>query len=250
MRVASICSVIITGTHKFIGVHVAWHSYVFSSVVWGCPNTNIHTHTLSQSWRHAKLCTRGPGVWERNLAGVCLRVPLNSQAALNIKFVCCIPPCLWSMQIGRVCVFLKGCTERGGLWESEGANPESFIRVEKTIQSLTPSLTPHHYNSPHATSQDKDVVYFLCVEVTPPAYTHKHFNAEHLFLHTHTPVMRRHPTLPSTGGHTKSFFMDKRKPVTSRKPVNQWTGKSFYVNEYEQTYDGFFYFRCFGILTN
>lgn len=116
-----------------------------------------------------------------------------------MKFVCCLP-CLWHMQIAcvggvRVCVF-SGV----GLWESEGANPECFTGEERTIQSpVPPKSPPHHYNSLHATSQDKDVVFSLCIKVPShptPLYTHKHINAEHLFLYTHILLMQRHDKIP------------------------------------------------------
>lgn len=90
---------------------------------------------------------------------VCLLPPLSVAHAncLNGRGAC-------------VCVFSGVC-----LWESEGANPECFTGEERTIQSPTPPKSPrHHYNSLHATSQDKDVVFSLCIKVPShptPLYT-------------------------------------------------------------------------------
>lgn len=113
--------------------------------------------------------------------------------------VCLLPPL--SVTYANRLSGRGGCVFSGvGLWESEGANPECFTGEERTIQSPAPPKSPpHHYNSLHATSQDKDVVFSLCIKVPShptPLYTHKHFNAEHLFLYTHIPLMRRHDKIP------------------------------------------------------
>lgn len=85
---------------------------------------------------------------------------------------------------GCVCVF-SGV----GLWESEGANPECFTGEERTIQSpAPPEGPPHHYNSLHATSQDKDVVFSLCIKVPshPPPCTHTNTLMLNTCFCTHT----------------------------------------------------------------
>lgn len=127
-------------------------------------------------WEKGQGCMR-----KEHGRGVRLWAPLNYPAQLNIKFVCCIPSCLCSMQISCVCVFLLVWEWGRGLWESEGANPKCFAREKKTIQSVPCSLN-HHHPPPNTTATTTTTnrmplhktrmwCFLLCVEVTPRIHT-------------------------------------------------------------------------------
>lgn len=167
-------------TEIIVGMRTSFHVYDLQVTCCATPQADTHHTEIPFPTKHPCLiqgCVRMM-LWEWVRS---IEQPVTAQYE-----VCLLPPlsvAYANQSSGRgVCVCV--CVFSGvSLWESEGANPECFTGEERTIQSPAPPVSPpHHYNSLHATSQDKDVVFSLCIKV--PSHPTPRIHTNTLMLNT------------------------------------------------------------------